>query len=197
MADGSRVDGLSSETDEKGRITFKRGGQAVMVFASEYEISRSAQSLPLERSLSTPFGLPGTNNPKTYADSGIEDPSDFALAIQESFKIGDGPQHQIFGISSVRELSSIQKLAADYAVKQGWSDIAAPDEWFILIKLASGGAADFSFSDHGDYIFMINRKDAAKAEFPDSLPSWNRAECHQLSVESEICFLPPLLTAAN
>jgi hypothetical protein len=79
--------------------------------------------LRFERSLSAPFGLPGINNPKAYADAGIEDPSDFALAIQESFKIGDGPQHQMFGISGIRELPSIQKLAADYAVKQGWSDM--------------------------------------------------------------------------
>ncbi|HLP69389.1 MAG TPA: DUF1963 domain-containing protein [Rhizobium sp.] len=165
VADGTSVDGLSVETDEKGRMTFTRGGRVVMVFASEYEISRSAQSLRLERSLSAPFGLPGTNNPKTYADAGIEDPSDFALAIEESFKIGDGPQHQMFGICGVRDLSSIQKLAADYALKQGWSDVAAPDDWFILIKLASGGAPDFSFSDYGDYIFMVHRKDAAKGDF--------------------------------
>ncbi|MHC1548778.1 DUF1963 domain-containing protein [Phyllobacterium sp. K27] len=165
VADGTRIDGLSVETDDKGRMTFKRDGHAVMVFASEYEISRSAQELRLERSLSTPFGLPDTNIPKTYVDAGIKDPSGFALAIQENFKIGEGPQHQMFGISGVRELSSIQKLAADYAAKQGWSDLVMPDGWFILIKFASGGEADFSFSDHGDYIFMIHRNDAAKGDF--------------------------------
>ncbi|CAM4199228.1 DUF1963 domain-containing protein [Bordetella tumbae] len=164
-ANGLSVDGLSVDTDKNGRMTFKRDGLAVRVFASEYEFSRSAQLLRIEHSLSTPFGLPGINNPQVYAESGIEDPSDFALAIQENFQVGDGPQHQMFGITGVRELSSLQALAADYAAKQGWADIAAPDAWFILIKLASGGEADFCFSDYGDYVFMIHRQDAAKGDF--------------------------------
>lgn len=165
VADKTDLGGISVETDEKGVMTFKRDGRNVMVFASEYEFSRSAQALRFEPSLSAPFGLPGPDNPKEYAQAGIDDPSDCALAITESFKVGDGPQHQMFGITGVRELSAIQKLASQYASKQGWSDIEAPDDWFILIKLASGGAADFSFSDYGDYIFMVNRKDAAKGDF--------------------------------
>lgn len=166
VPNGQALDGLSVDTDDAGRMTFTRDGKPVMAFASEYEFSRSVQTLRFERSLSTAYGALGpNNNPQAYADIGIEDPSDFAVAIQESFRIGDGPQHQMFGITGIRELSSIQKLAAGYAAKQGWSDIAAPEDWFILIKLASGGEADFSFSDHGDYIFMIDRKDAAKGDF--------------------------------
>jgi uncharacterized protein YwqG len=56
-------------------------------------------------------------------------------------------------------------MAAKHAAQSGWSDISAPDGWFILVKLASGGEADFSFGDHGDYIFMVNRKDAVRADF--------------------------------
>jgi hypothetical protein len=166
VPNGQAVDGLSVSADETGRMTFIRDGAPVMAFASEYEFSRSAQTLRFERSLSAPFGQRGpANNPKAYADLGIEDPSDFAIAIEERFKIGFGPQHQMFGITGVRDLPAIQKMAADHAVKNGWSDIAARDDWFILVKLASGGEADFSFSDHGDYIFMVHRKEAAKGDF--------------------------------
>lgn len=166
VPNGQAVDGLSVSTDEAGRMTFSRDGVPVRAFASEYEFSRSAQTLRFERSLSAPFGQPGeNNNPKVYADLGIEDPSDFSIAIADRFEIGDGPQHQMFGITGVRELSAIQKMAAKHAAQNGWSDISAPDGWFILVKLASGGEADFSFGDHGDYIFMVHRKDAARADF--------------------------------
>ncbi|MBB5863278.1 DUF1963 domain-containing protein [Xanthomonas sp. 3058] len=165
VANGVSVDGLSVDTDAQGRMTFKRDGRAVMVFASEYEISQSAQGLRLERSLSAPFDLSGSNRPTIDADAELDDLSDFALAIAERFQVGDGPQHQMFGICGIRGLSAIQQLAAEHASRQGWSDIATPDDWFILIKLASGGQAGFSFSDHGDYIFMAHRKDAAKGDF--------------------------------
>jgi len=165
VADGTSVDGLSVETDETGRMAFARDGQPVMAFASEYEISRSAQALRLERSLSAPLGLSGAGNPDSYAEAGIEDPSDFALAVGERLRIGDGPQHQMFGVCGVRGLSSIRKLAADHAARQGWRDVATPDGWFVLLKLASGGEADFSFSDHGDYVFMAHHQDTAKGDF--------------------------------
>ncbi|MCC4621555.1 hypothetical protein LL965_16225 [Xanthomonas cassavae CFBP 4642] len=54
VANGANVDGLSLDTDEPGYLQFRRDGQATMVFASEYEISRSAQALRLERSLNAP-----------------------------------------------------------------------------------------------------------------------------------------------
>ena len=166
VPNGQAVDGLSVSVDEAGRMTFTRDGAPVRAFASEYEFSRSAQTLRFERMLSAPFGQRGpNNNPKGYADLGIEDPSDFSIAIGERFKIGYGPQHQMFGITGVRDLPAIQEMAANHAAQNGWSDISAPDGWFILIKLASGGEADFSFGDHGDYIFMINRRDAARADF--------------------------------
>ncbi|NTE86597.1 DUF1963 domain-containing protein [Agrobacterium rubi] len=166
VPNGQAVDGLSVGVDEAGRMTFSRDGAPVRAFASEYEFSRSAQTLRFERSLSAPFGQRGpNNNPKAYADIGIEDPSEFSIAISERFKIGDGPQHQMFGITGVRELSAIQQMAAKHAAQHGWSDISAADGWFILVKLASGGEADFNFGDHGDYIFMVHRKDAARADF--------------------------------
>ncbi|UHS61718.1 DUF1963 domain-containing protein [Agrobacterium vaccinii] len=166
VPNGQAVDGLSLGVDEAGLMTFSRDGAPVRAFASEYEFSRSAQTLRFERSLSAPFGQRGeNNNPKVYADLGIEDPSDFSIAISERFKIGDGPQHQMFGITGVRELSAIQQMAAKHASQHGWSDISAADGWFILVKLASGGEADFNFGDHGDYIFMVHRKDAARADF--------------------------------
>ncbi len=165
VANGQAVDGLSVSTDEQGRLTFTRHGAPVRAFASEHEFSRSAQTLRFERSLSAPFaeGGPG-NSATTYADLGIEDPADFSIAISERFKIGDGPQHQMFGITGVRDLGDLQDMAARYAVTRGWADLSTPDGWFILIKLASGGEADFNFGDFGDYIFMINRKDAARGD---------------------------------
>lgn len=166
VPNGQAVDGLSVSTDEAGRLTFSRDGVPVRAFASEYEFSRSAQTLRFERSLSAPFGQRGpNNNPRAYADIGIEDPSDFSIAVSERFKIGDGPQHQMFGITGVRDLAAIQQMAAKHAAQSGWPDISAPDGWFILVKLASGGEADFNFSDHGDYVFMINRNDAVRADF--------------------------------
>ncbi|WP_416409265.1 DUF1963 domain-containing protein [Agrobacterium rosae] len=166
VPNGQAVDGLSVRVDEAGRMTFSRDGVIVRAFASEYEFSRSAQTLRFERSLSAPFGQRGpNNNPRAYADIGIEDPSDFSIAVSDRFKIGDGPQHQMFGTSGVRDLPAIQQMAAKHAAKNGWSDISAPDGWFILVKLASGGEADFSFGDHGDYIFMVHREDAAQADF--------------------------------
>lgn len=71
----------------------------------------------------------------------------------------------MFGITGVRDLAAIQQMAAKHVAQNGWSDISAPDGWFILVKLASGGEADFNFSDHGDYVFMINRNDAVRADF--------------------------------
>ncbi|MCQ1574241.1 YwqG family protein [Neorhizobium galegae] len=71
----------------------------------------------------------------------------------------------MFGITGVRSLPTIQKMAAEHAAKNGWFDIAAPGDWFILVKLASGGEADFSFGDHGDYIFIAHRTQAAKGDF--------------------------------
>lgn len=166
VPNGQAVDGLSVSVDEAGRMTFSRDGAPVRAFASEYDFSRSAQTLRFERSLSAPFGQRGpNNNPRAYADIGIEDPSDFSIAVSEHFKVGDEPQHQMFGITGVRDLTAIQQMAAKHAAQSGWSDISAPDGWFILVKLASGGEADFSFGDHGDYIFMVHRKDAARAEF--------------------------------
>ncbi|WP_228330697.1 DUF1963 domain-containing protein [Xanthomonas campestris] len=165
VANGTNVDGLSVETDEHGRLHFQRDGQAVMVFASDYDISRSAQALRLERSLSVPLHLADSGDPHIDADAGMEDLSDFALALAESFRVGDGPQHQMFGVCGLREWHSIQALAAEHAARQGWTDIAAPDGWFVLLKLASGGGADFSFSDHGDYLFLAHRQDAAKGDF--------------------------------
>lgn len=165
VADGTSEDGLSVETDDKGRMTFKREGKPITVFASEYEISQSQQLLRFEPSLSVPYGLAGNNRPQAYIDAGLEDPSDFWQAVDKGFVVGDGPQHQMFGVTGIRNLASIQKLAADYAIKKGWADIAKAEDWFILIKLASGGEANFSFSDHGDYIFMVNRKDAATGDF--------------------------------
>lgn len=165
VADRAIADGLSVETDDQGRLTFLRDGKPVIALASEYEISGSSQLLRFEPSLSVLYGLPGPDNPKVYADAGLDDPFDFWQAIDAGFKVGDGPQHQMFGVTGVRNLEGIQILAAKYAGKQGWDDITMPADWFILLKLASGGEAGFSFSDHGDYIFMVNRKDAAKGDF--------------------------------
>ncbi len=99
VPNGQAVDGLSVSVDEAGRMTFTRDGAPVRAFASEYEFSRSAQTLRFERMLSAPFGQRGPdNNPKGYADLGIEDPSDFSIAIGERFKIGYGPQHHLFAL---------------------------------------------------------------------------------------------------
>ncbi|MCD0257590.1 DUF1963 domain-containing protein [Xanthomonas melonis] len=165
VANGTSVERMSVETDEHGRLQFQRDGQTVMVFASEYEISRSARALRLERSLSAPLHLAGSGNPDIDVTVGSDDLFDFALTLAESFKIGDGPQHQMFGVCGIRDWHSIQTLAADHAARQGWTDIAAPDGWFVLLKLASGGGADFNFSDHGDYLFLAHRQDAARGDF--------------------------------
>ncbi|PPU60761.1 hypothetical protein XcodCFBP4690_16910 [Xanthomonas codiaei] len=165
VANGASVGGLSVDTDAHGRLQFRRDGQAVMAFASEYEISRSAQALRLERSLSAPLHPAVSGNPDIDAAAAIDDLAGFALALAEQLKVGDGPQHQMFGVCGIDEWQSIQALAAAHAARQGWTDIAAPDGWFVLLKLASGGGADFSFSDHGDYLFLAHRQDAAKGEF--------------------------------
>lgn len=164
VADGATVGDLSIDTDRSGRMTFLRHGEPVVVLASEYEISSSPQCFRFDRSLSVPFGISG-NVPQAYLDAGLEDPSDFAIALGDAFAIGDGPQHQMFGVTGVRELAGLQARAADHARTSGWHDLAALEDWFLLFKIASGGEAGFSFGDHGNLIFMANRLDTAKTDF--------------------------------
>lgn len=164
VADRMELDDLSMDTERSGRMTFLRCGKPVIVLASEYEISSSRQSLRFDRSLSVPFGILN-DVPHAYLEAGLSDPLDFSIALQEAFTLGDGPQHQMFGVTGVRELLDLQEDAADHARKSGWHDLTTPEGWFLLFKIASGGEADFSFNDHGDLIFMANRLDAGKADF--------------------------------
>ncbi|MBP0614118.1 DUF1963 domain-containing protein [Jiella mangrovi] len=155
---------LSIVSDPFGRMTFLRKGEPVIVLASEYEISRSRQSLRFGRSLTVPFGIPDTV-PEAYLEAGLEDPADFCIALADAFKLGDGPQQQMFGVTGVRELSAHQQNAVDHARRSGRQDLTSPSDWFILFKIASGGEAGFSFSDHGDFIFMANRQATRKGDF--------------------------------
>ena len=155
---------LSIVSDPSGRMSFLRKGKPVIVLASEYEISRSRQSLRFDRSLTVPFGIPGSV-PEAYVEAGLEDPADFCIALGDAFRLSDGPQHQMFGVTGVHELSAHQHEAADHARKSGRQDLMSPSDWFILFKIASGGEVGFSFSDHGDFIYMANRQATRKGDF--------------------------------
>lgn len=160
MTDGD----LSVVTDASGRVAFLRGGEPVVVLASEYEIARSSQLLRFDRSLTILFGIPNTV-PQAYLDAGLEDPSDFCIAVGDAFRLSDGPQHQMFGVTGVRDLADMQKAAAGHARASGWHDLTEPGDWFLLLRIASGGEAGFSFSDHGDFLFVANRQDTRAGRF--------------------------------
>lgn len=164
FADTAADGNLSVVADASGRLAFLRDGKATVVLASEYEIARSRQRLRFDRSLSVPFGMPGTV-PAAYLDAGLADPSDFCLAVGAAFRLGDGPQHQMFGVTGVRDLAALQEAAADHARRSGWHDLIEPDDWFLLLRIASGGEAGFSFSDHGDLLFVANRRDTRAGRF--------------------------------
>ncbi|MCF1505548.1 DUF1963 domain-containing protein [Afifella sp. H1R] len=155
---------LVAATDVTGRLAFLRDGEPVVVLASEYEISRSRQLLRFDRALSVPFGLPGSL-PEAYVEVGLEDPYDFYAAIREAFDVGDGPQHQMFGVTGVRDLPTLQDAAAKHARRASWHDLTTAQDWFLLLKIASGGEVGFDFFDHGDFIYMANRQDTRKGDF--------------------------------
>ena len=165
IIDAADMNGLAVETDGSGRMFFTRGGEPVPVFSSEYDISWAARLLRIEQSLSIPSYTNTSldQDSEFYESAGLEDSEDALWEIKKSMGVGDGPQHQMFGLAE--DMDGYRERAAEYACEQGWTDIAEPGGWFVLLKLASGGEANFSFSDYGDLIFMIHRADAAKGDF--------------------------------
>lgn len=156
IADGTSEGGLVAETDANGRITFLRDGKPVIALASEYDISRSTELLRAEPILTAPIEAPG------YDAAGIDDGYAFHAALREAFATGEGPQHQMFGHVGAREW---QAQAVAFARKSGWDDLTEPADWFVLLKLASGGAAGFNFGDAEPLLFVANRKDTARGDF--------------------------------
>lgn len=159
VADGTSVDGLVAQTDADGRITFLREGKPVIALASQYDISLSPQELQTANSLSAPSDSP------LYEAAGVDDPYPFFEALNEAVAIGDGPQHQMFGVAGSRGLEDVISRAVEHAAAQGWNDLTDAKDWFLLLKLDSGGAAGFSFGDAEDLIFLANRKDTTRGIF--------------------------------
>ncbi|MFD1701773.1 DUF1963 domain-containing protein [Methylopila henanensis] len=156
------LDGLEGATDADGRISFSRGGAPVVALASEHEIGVRPRALRIEPTLALPLA------DDRYAAAGVANPFPLWSAVRDGMAVGDGPQHQMFGLlgSEAQGDASPAGVAASRARKAGWEDLAAaPDGWFVLLALRSGGGAGFEFWDHGSVVFMAHAADTARGDF--------------------------------
>ncbi|GLK55633.1 hypothetical protein JOD31_000552 [Methylopila capsulata] len=155
----TEADGLTGETEPDGRVRFLRDGAPVIALASEYEICATPQRLRIEPTLCVPA------EDERYAAAGVDDPFALWRAIEDGMAVGDGPQHQMFGLQAfdMGAASPVGRAVA-HARTAGWTELAAPDGWFTLLALRSGGGAGFEFWDHGGVVFMAHRDDLARGD---------------------------------
>lgn len=152
---------LQAKLDADGRIVFERGGRQAIVLASEYDISLSPQTLGVTTTLVAP------ESEDYYYDLEIGNASAFREAMIAVTRPDRGPQHFMFngfGAEEIDEWSSKGRALA-HAAEMGWTDLAEPADWFVLLSISSGGKAGFTFGDAGEVIYFANAKDTAKGDF--------------------------------
>ena len=152
---------LAAETERDGRIRFLRAGEPIAVLASEYEFARAERRLRAVSSLMVPF------RDERYAAAGLDDSFDFWEAVRERMRVRPrGPHHQMFGLlESTTGGESPAEVAAKRAEQAGWNDRDDPAEWFLLMRIHSGGDADFCFGDAGEMVYVAPKRDAARGDF--------------------------------
>ncbi|GBF74106.1 hypothetical protein PA598K_02437 [Paenibacillus sp. 598K] len=157
VVDRPERDGYEAFVEADGRIRFERNGGTVLALASEYEISHEPQLLRVHPCLLVPSDSP------LYASCGIAEGELLAERVEEAMRIGEGPQHRMLG--PIRSTLPVVERAVQYARRQGWDELTASEDWFVLLALRSGGRAGFAFGDYGDFVYMANARDTARGDF--------------------------------
>nr|MDX8319683.1 DUF1963 domain-containing protein [Agrobacterium sp. rho-8.1] len=99
-------------------------------------------------------------------DDLIETCEDFELA-EAGRQAGAGqPQvHQMLGYATIRGGHDCRVEAAEHALSRGWSDLADPTAWGILVRLPAGSATGRTFWDADDLVIMVPVADLASNRF--------------------------------
>lgn len=150
----STHNGLAAETDADGKLRFLRDGEPVLALASEYDISLTPQALVARKGLTLP------EDAALYR--GIDAPHDLWAALNGGRGGRAGTRHQMLGHYG---RSDLVERAAREAVKKGWSDLGVAQDWFVLLAIASGGKANFTFGDAETLVYLANRRDTAQIDF--------------------------------
>jgi hypothetical protein len=157
LADPKRGD-LTGAIGADGRLMFRRHGEPVLALASPYDISLTPQPLRVETSLVVPTDL------AAYAAIGLEYPDLFWEAVIKAMRGGRGPRHRMLG-AFVCGGASLALRASEEAARRGWSGRTAPEGWFVLLAMESGGRAGFCFGDSETLLFMAHTADTARGDF--------------------------------
>ena len=156
-----RDEELEAVTEADGRIRFLRNREPVVVAASTDDFSLATRRLRPVASLGVPV------EEDAYGEAGLaEEPYAFQDAVREAMAVAPGPRHRMFGLVDwPGGFAGAAEFAAGQAKKAGWSDLAAPEAWFTLMELCSGGEAGFNFGDFGTMIYLAPKTDAARGDF--------------------------------
>lgn len=149
---------LTGRVEADGRLLFLRGDEPVLALASPYDISTTPQTLQVEPSLVVPTKV------AAYAGIGLQYPDLFWEAVIKAMRGGRGPRHRMLGAFAGGHTPTALR-ASEEAARRGWTNRAAPEGWYVLLAMESGGRAGFCFGDSETLLFLAHAADTARGDF--------------------------------